>query len=730
MIILKNISKFYNNNGNINSAINKINLELNLNEFVVITGESGSGKSTLLNIISCLDNYDEGEMYIFDEDISNYSKTDLEKYRKKYISNIFQNFNLINSYTVYENIELVYLLNGYKKNKIKDKVNNILNKINLMDYKNTKVSKLSGGQKQKVAIGRALAKETPIIVADEPTGNLDSKSGNEILQILHEISANKLVIVVTHNYDQIEKYATRKIKMSDGKIVENYYINSKNYSTVDVKKNTSNIKLFEKFLLAKKNAFNIFSKFILLFLIYLFLSVSVLSLYLSFVKKDNSVNTNGFNQFFQDYTGKRIVVNKKNNGKISEVDLNKLLDLDNIDHIIKEDLLLDKEYLLESSDYNLFFNALNIDTLKKVDIGDLPKQNNEIVIEVFKDNYYISNYKEIFSKQYVIKNEENIIESNIKIVGIKFKENYDNYAKVYLNKEILDKLNMNIYSEFSNTKIKIGNNIIDSENENVKIVPLNSLNKGEVIITDNYSYMCNNYNCKDEKLSLDIMNKYFNSSTNLIIKNIITERNYKEKLNLENYSLNNFYISMDDYIELYNKGNYQNSIFINNEKKVDETISKLNLLGYNTLYIKDTIVDFDQIFRNILNIFILIGIIIVLTGLFFISYFIIKLILKARNKYFTIIRILGASYKDVISLLFLELNLILSISFLFVIFIIELIKNKVLTLDYLNNLIVYLNISDFVILYLILLLINILITIRFTKNIFTKSIIESYNEEV
>ena len=176
---------------------------------------------------------------------------------------------------------------------------------------------MSGGQKQKVAIGRALAKETPIIVVDEPTGNLDSKSGNEILQILHDISANKLVIVVTHNYDQIEKYATRKIKMSDGKIVENYYINSKNYSTVDVKKNTSNIKLFEKFLLAKKNAFNIFSKFILLFLIYLFLSVSVLSLYLSFIKKDNSVNTNGFNQFFQDYTGKRIVVNKKNNGKIS-----------------------------------------------------------------------------------------------------------------------------------------------------------------------------------------------------------------------------------------------------------------------------------------------------------------------------------------------------------------------------------------------------------------------------
>ena len=221
MIILKNISKFYNNNGNINSAINKINLELNLNEFVVITGESGSGKSTLLNIISCLDNYDEGEMYIFDEDISNYSKTDLEKYRKKYISNIFQNFNLINSYTVYENIELVYLLNGYKKNKIKDKVNNILNKINLMDYKNTKVSKLSGGQKQKVAIGRALAKETPIVLADEPTGNLDSKSSDEIVELLKRSNRDykQTIIMITHNME-IAKHADRIIRIEDGKLVK------------------------------------------------------------------------------------------------------------------------------------------------------------------------------------------------------------------------------------------------------------------------------------------------------------------------------------------------------------------------------------------------------------------------------------------------------------------------------------------------------------------------------
>ena len=152
-----------------------------MGEFVVITGESGSGKSTLLNVLSGLDTYEEGEMYINGEETSHYSETDFENYRKQYVGNIFQSFNLVNSYTVYQNVELVLLLNGYKKKEVKNNILKILNKVGLLKFKNTKVSKLSGGQKQRVAIARALAKETPIIVADEPTGNLDSKSAKEIV---------------------------------------------------------------------------------------------------------------------------------------------------------------------------------------------------------------------------------------------------------------------------------------------------------------------------------------------------------------------------------------------------------------------------------------------------------------------------------------------------------------------------------------------------------------------
>ena len=169
MITLKNVSKYYYNKGIIASGFTKVNLTLNLGEFVAITGESGSGKSTLLNVISGLDSYEEGEMYIDERETSHYTESDFENYRRKYISNIFQNFNLVNSYTVYQNVELVMFINGKKRREVRGKVLELINKVGLMKYKNTKVSKLSGGQKQRVAIARALAKETPILIADEPT---------------------------------------------------------------------------------------------------------------------------------------------------------------------------------------------------------------------------------------------------------------------------------------------------------------------------------------------------------------------------------------------------------------------------------------------------------------------------------------------------------------------------------------------------------------------------------
>ena len=326
----------------VSSGFTKVSLKFNVGEFVAITGESGSGKSTLLNVISGLDSYEEGEMYIFGNETSHYTEKDYEIYRKKYIGNIFQNFNLVNSYTVYQNVELILLLNGMKKKEAKDKVIDILKKVDLFRYKNKKVSKLSGGQKQRVAIARALASDTPIILADEPTGNLDKKSSESVLKLLHEVSQDKLVIVVTHNYDQIEEYVTRKITMHDGRVLEDKKIKEYNKDIEIAKRQYSNIRPFNKLLLGIRNTFNIPIKFLLITFVYLFVVFALFFAYAAFSEADYDSDIFGNSYFFNNTSDKRIIIKKNDKTAFTDEDYEKINKLSNVDSIVKNDLLVDQ----------------------------------------------------------------------------------------------------------------------------------------------------------------------------------------------------------------------------------------------------------------------------------------------------------------------------------------------------------------------------------------------------
>ena len=215
MLTLKDIKKTYEQGGE--AILDNINLSFNKNEFVSILGCSGAGKSTLLNIIGGLDEKTSGKLLINGKDIYKCDDLNLDYYRKNNVGFIFQNYNLIEHLTVYENVMLPLLLTN-SKNKHK-RVLKMLDKTGLKRKKNSKICDLSGGQKQRVAISRALINNPDIILADEPTGALDYKTGYEIMKLIKKLSKNKLVIMVTHNKVLAKKYSSRIIYLDKGRVI-------------------------------------------------------------------------------------------------------------------------------------------------------------------------------------------------------------------------------------------------------------------------------------------------------------------------------------------------------------------------------------------------------------------------------------------------------------------------------------------------------------------------------
>ena len=239
MLTLKNIKKIYEQSDE--AVLYDINLTFNRDEFVSILGCSGAGKSTLLNIIGGLDCKTSGKLLINGKDIYKCNDSNLDYYRKNNVGFIFQNYNLIEHLTVYENVMLSLLLTN-SKNKHK-RVLKMLDKVGLKDKKDSKICDLSGGQKQRVAISRALINNPDIILADEPTGALDYKTGYEIMNLIKKLSKNKLVIMVTHNKVLAKKYSSRIIYLDKGRVISDTNPSKKKKIYFNMKYNGRNLSI-------------------------------------------------------------------------------------------------------------------------------------------------------------------------------------------------------------------------------------------------------------------------------------------------------------------------------------------------------------------------------------------------------------------------------------------------------------------------------------------------------
>lgn len=784
MIELHNVSKFYSNKDTVSTGFSKVDLNLDMGEFVVITGESGSGKSTLLNVISGLDSYEEGELFIAGEDTSGYRTEDYERYRKKYIGNIFQDFNLVNSYTVYQNVELSMMLSGMPRSEQKQNIPEYIDMVDMTEYTKTKASKLSGGQKQRVAIARALAKNAPVIVADEPTGNLDSASAEKVMETLHRISRDRLVVIVTHNYEQAAPYVTRKITMHDGRIIEDKKIQPAAAPDKEVaaprsggramrneepeggkgrKKGRSRRSPFaeapvyrkmsagSQLRLGVRNTFNLPAKFILLLLVYLFVTAAVLSQYASTKQALHSNDLMGYNNYFTDTSPERLILTKKDGSAFTTSDYESLQKMDNADYIIKGDAGIDTGIMFESDDIDISGPMYPVSCLKeKPTIGRLPKKDTEVVLVADPECYSYDAIKEmdkkILGKKYYIdalnslamQGDDRLIKDKVTVVGVVLLSedagrSSNGNVMIYVTDNVAARVLVKTAAASSAVTLDFSGTKSDYSGMQV-VYPSKKVPKGEAYISEDQAYQFYEEGAaRGKTMGLHVKNHYFEESRDFRIGQVFKADNIRSLLGLSknNYDeyTSNVYINPSDYNKIFNQGNFQSSFFMKDEKLSDSTVKALEGAGYKVLVIKDTFMDATGGYAFILRMFSMVRLALEFVVLFFISYAVIRLIMRSRNSYYSTLRILGASRKNTDNILRIELLLMMLISYGGVLLGSNLVRRGIIAVPAVNERLAFLSATDYFILFAGLLVMSLLIAKRYSHKIFSKSAMKVYREE-
>lgn len=746
VIQLKNVSKYYYSKGMIASGISKVNLEFNIGEFVVVTGESGSGKTTLLNVISGLDSYEEGEMYINGKETSHYLASDFEEYRKKYIGNIFQNFNLVNSYTVYQNIELILLINGYSREEIKRRVPSIIKRVGLEAYTKTKVSKLSGGQKQRVAIARALAKDTDIIVADEPTGNLDSVSAEGIVRLLSEISHDKLVIVVTHNYEQFAMYATRKVKMHDGTVAEDIHMAKaseqpalhggaagQKEAELTVRSD-KDITAASKLRLGVRNTFNIFPKFILLLVVFFFVVAAVTSQYTTFRNQEAEEDRLGYNDYFYNYSEDRVVLKKTDGSMFTEDDFKAIGNVANVKGIAPNDIMLDTPLYIDSEEYSYEVYPKTLEEFDgKLAQGRMPESDNEALYVTPADYFDESMIDTMLDKSFKIYFGDDK-EIKITIVGFAYKqhdeESFMYTEEMYVTDSLMATMLKETYSSESTVKVTINGKEQEHQQGDsfYRIVPNGNVEKGKALVFEEVNNFYESGSALWKTITVTAENLFYSQSVDLEISGIYTKNTFASKTGLSDYDGNNgtIFVNQADYNTLFGKGNFQATVYVDDVKLMDTTLESLKTMGYVTLPLKDTLINFFDDFTSIVRVPMAV---IMILALFFIAYFVIRLILKSRSVYFSILRMLGMAKKNIRRILDVEMLLVVNIAYVIFLGIVISVNMGLINVEYISRLVEYMRSFDYVILYIVMIIMAYLISGKFARRLFKKTAMGTYREE-
>ena len=713
MIRFENVSKEYRSKkGGSTKALTDININLNNKGLIFIIGKSGSGKSTLLNILGGLDSKTNGKIYIDNKDIDSFKEKDFDSYRNTYIGFIFQDFNLLEEYNVFDNVMLSAKLQKKKVNN--EEILNLLDRLGLKGLEYRNINELSGGQKQRVGIARALIKNPKIILADEPTGNLDSISSKETFKLLKEISKEKLVVVVSHDLENANTYADKILELQDGKAIRNDLTikeqDNSTFTSVSAKLPFKECLHFA-FTSLKSNKVKLFFTIILTMISLVFMGISVNSFlydkgtFMAGVMRDNNeyifdiskieVEPAGASFPF-DLTNDDLNILKEN---INE-ELNPTYRLYNNNRLLT---FTYGDYVEPDEDFDhvpMWFNYIELkdDRILGNIKGKIPVNSNEIMVHKNVARYICKYgildstnniYKPNSIDELINSNKEIMLGDNkVIITGIvdnDLNDDYFIYVNGFVDNAILNN-NINTFltdSYLSKKEITAKNIAIYNNNVQLITNTITKLNKDEIIISlDLFRELDNNFNDELNEYLLNnsednyssLINTFTNSyiNTNNSFNNLyitfngnLNSNSIKNDLKVVGISLdNNNYVSNDYITEIEstnsNKYNFSYRVYEDNYNELKNIINtyetnynRSGVYYYLTLPHYDDLEQINAIYNFLAKYINIITLVFVLFTILLFSNF-IYISITYSKKQIGILRALGTNKNDIIKIFLYE----------------------------------------------------------------------------
>ena len=727
MLKLQGVSKYYRGETTVTQALRRVDAAFNIGEFVVITGESGSGKSTLLNVLSGLDSYEEGEMFINGEETNHYTDEEWEHYRSQYIGFVFQSYNIIDSYTVYQNVMSALIIQGYDPAKRANRAKELIADVGLKAQMHQRSSTLSGGQKQRVSIARALAKDAPIIVADEPTGNLDKASSDAIIQLLKEVSHDRLVIMVTHSYEAVKDQATRHLRLFDGEVVEDKTHKKPTETPEITVKPLYNMPLKDQLKLAFQNLFMMPKRLILMSAISILIVLAIALVYGANVVTTTERSSS---PAFNNSSIHRLVVNKWDGSAFSSEELDTLSDLRHVESLIDFDPA-NEVFLSVLSQYGglMPYQTNHATGLhpRMIDQGRAPEAINEIVVtRTYGMNIgdtvtvYLSNDR--YGYYDAPRDPEQPMQVNLPSMALTvvgFIDDWWDLAYVHPDFYELDSvryqalrasvemqftLDEDTFVTFDNIRIDIDDTLADNTiqvSESLETILKETLNlsASQLLTTP---------------LTFELHNDYLESrETNMSIDAVFEDQYDAVKMSSATKAL------------VFQTVPYQITLIVEDGHSaglVQERLSSAYHSIYPASYEYPGMANLSIIF----NIFNIITITALLMTLYFITYITLKNTMQARKKDYIIFRSIGASKSDLYRMTIYELMMVFMIAF--VIVYTFLLFNRY-ALYWLPDYLRYYSIANYLFVVVLLLGLAILTGLKFNTKIFKNSVITALRVE-